>query len=333
MKALNLGDYYTREDVSKIFNSHSKYTRGSGTWGSHGIIALKEREGDYIFFVSLKNNEHRGKYNEGISSEGILSWHSQLKKDINHKFTQNFINHNPLMNNIHLFYRENKKDYYIYLGRLGYLSHVASSQPIFFKWKLLDWNQFDKSQLKELSNNFTIYVDTKSPKNVNTLIKTNPPQNKSKNFNKNLSFLPKHIDFDEVNVKNKNIGDAGERLVINYLYETLLSQGKKELADSIFHTAKYEGDGAGYDIKAKDPDGEDIYIEVKTSPGGINSNFFVSSNEIEFSKLKDEKYFLFRIYEFDIVNNSGKFYIINGNLEEKLYLNATNFKAKYKIIE
>lgn len=333
MKTLNLSDYYTREDVSKIFNSHSKYTRGSGVWGLHGIIALKEREGDYIFFVTLQNNEHQGKFNEGISMDGILSWHSQLKKDINHKYTQHFISHNPLINNIHLFYRENKKDSYIYLGRLGYLSHDATSLPIFFKWQLLDWNQFDKAQLTALSNNYSINVEKVSPIYSNTLIKTEPPQNKSKKLNNNHSFLPIPIDFDELNVKNKNIGDAGERLVIKYLYETLLSQGKKELADSIFHTAKYEGDGAGYDIKAKDPDGEDIYIEVKTSPGGINSNFFVSSNEIEFSKLKDKKYYLFRIYEFDIVNNSGKFYIINGNLEEKLYLSATNFKAKYKIIE
>ncbi|WP_162009590.1 hypothetical protein [Macrococcoides caseolyticum] len=52
MKRLILGELYSREDVSKIFNSQSKYTRGSGVWGLHGIIALKEREGDYIFFVT-----------------------------------------------------------------------------------------------------------------------------------------------------------------------------------------------------------------------------------------------------------------------------------------
>lgn len=330
MKRLILGALYSREDVSKIFNSQSKYTRGSGVWGLHGIIALKEREGDYIFFVTLKNNEHQGKFEEGISVDGILSWHSQLKKNINHKYTQNFINHNPLVNNIHLFYRENKNGLYIYFGRLGYLEHDASSLPIFFKWQLLDWNQFNKNDLLTFIENYTIHNKNKTIKAVDRIIETNPPQKNHENFNiQKNDFTPRKIDFDEINTKNKNIGDAGEKLVIKYLYESLVEKGQKELADSIFHTAKYEGDGAGYDIKAKDEQGNDIFIEVKTSIGGINSEFFISSNEIEFSKLKNDKYYLFRIYEYDVINNTGKFYIVNGDLENQLHLKPISYKAKY----
>ncbi|TDM29817.1 DUF3427 domain-containing protein [Macrococcoides canis] len=332
MKKLRLGELYNREDVSKIFNSHSKYTRGSGVWGLHGIIPLKEREGDYIFFVTLKNNEHQGKFDEGISIEGILSWHSQLKKDINHKYTQHFINHNPLINNIHLFYREDKNGYYIYFGRLGYLEHDSSSLPIFFKWQLLDWNQFNKNDLLSIVKNYTIANEGPFFQETNTIIKTDPPNKKSTNLSEKVNdFKPYKIDFIEINNKNKDIGDAGEKLVIKYLYEVLWNKGEKKLAESIFHTAKYEGDGAGYDIKAKDEFGKDIYIEVKTSTGGINSDFFISSNEIEFSKLKNESYYLFRIYEYDVINNTGKFYIVNGDLEKKLLLKPINFKAKYMI--
>ncbi|MBH9787848.1 DUF3883 domain-containing protein, partial [Clostridioides difficile] len=37
------------------------------------------------------------------------------------------------------------------------------------------------------------------------------------------------------------------------------------------HTSLIEGDGAGYDIEATKEDGTSIFIEVKTTKGGINT--------------------------------------------------------------
>lgn len=53
MATLKLYDDYTREDVYGIFAPGSRFTPQRGTWGLHGFVALPERAGDYVFFVTF----------------------------------------------------------------------------------------------------------------------------------------------------------------------------------------------------------------------------------------------------------------------------------------
>jgi hypothetical protein len=51
---------------------------------------------------------------------------------------------------------------------------------------------------------------------------------------------------------------------------------------AVRHVAVLDGDGAGYDVASHNVDGSERLIEVKTTRGGADSDFFVSSNELEF---------------------------------------------------
>ena len=61
--------------------------------------------------------------------------------------------------------------------------------------------------------------------------------------------------------------------------------------DPNFHMAR-----TGYDIKSFNVDGTARFIEVKTTKQGIDTEFFMTPNEIEFSELNHESYFLYRVY-------------------------------------
>ena len=67
------------------------------------------------------------------------------------------------------------------------------------------------------------------------------------------------------------------------------------------------------------------YIEVKTTTGDINSSFNVTDNELEFSKLNAQNYYLYRIFDYDKVTNTGKFYFIQGDISNALVLRAQNY--------
>jgi hypothetical protein len=82
------------------------------------------------------------------------------------------------------------------------------------------------------------------------------------------------------------------------------------------HHSKHIGDGLGYDILSKDENGEDKYIEVKTTAGGLNTPFYVTANELERSKQDSDRFYLYRLYNFDEKKNQGDLHIIQGSLEE-----------------
>jgi hypothetical protein len=70
------------------------------------------------------------------------------------------------------------------------------------------------------------------------------------------------------------------------------------------------------------------FIEVKTTKGSAGTSFFISPNELEFSKQHTENYFLYRLYEYQIETVSSKVYILEGNLSEQIIVTPTQFKAQ-----
>jgi hypothetical protein len=103
------------------------------------------------------------------------------------------------------------------------------------------------------------------------------------------------------------------------------------LAEKVVHTSVIEGDGAGYDIKSYDADGNPKFIEVKATMGSALTPFFLSPNEIEFSKHKPERYFLYRLYEFDPKTKVGKVFVLQGDLTTQVNLSPSQFKADFRI--
>ena len=87
------------------------------------------------------------------------------------------------------------------------------------------------------------------------------------------------------------------------------------------------GDGLGYDILSYEKNGEKKYIEVKTTSGNCNTDFFVTKSELKRSK-SEKNYYLYRVYNYDQTNNTGELFIKKGALDENFMLEPDSYKAK-----
>lgn len=76
-----------------------------------------------------------------------------------------------------------------------------------------------------------------------------------------------------------------------------------------------------------DKEGNERYIEVKTTKGGFNNIFHISENEVEFSKQYQDKYYLYRVYHFNVKTMSAELKIIKGAINREK-LQPTNYICK-----
>jgi hypothetical protein len=142
------------------------------------------------------------------------------------------------------------------------------------------------------------------------------------------SYLRRIIrDYAEQDARNRHLGLAGEQAVMESERNALIAYGRSDLAELIFHVAKVEGDGAGYDIKSYTPDGREKVIEVKTTCGDKATAFYLSSNEIRFAADHPDSYYLYRVFEFDQTTSSGKVFVHTGDLQSNFSILPVEFKA------
>ena len=66
-------------------------------------------------------------------------------------------------------------------------------------------------------------------------------------------------------------------------------EGREDLADKVFATREIAGNVERFDVLSYDKDGNEKYIEVKTTKGGLNNIFHISENEVEFSEQYKDK--------------------------------------------
>jgi hypothetical protein len=73
-------------------------------------------------------------------------------------------------------------------------------------------------------------------------------------------------------------------------------------------------------------------IEVKTTSGGAQTDFFVSANEVQFSTRQGTAYCLYRVFEFDDKAQRGSFYVRRGSLADdpSLQLQPVQFRARLR---
>ena len=92
--------------------------------------------------------------------------------------------------------------------------------------------------------------------------------------------------------------------------------------DDIVHVAMDEGDGLGYDIKSVyfdevSKEVKPLYIEVKSTIGGINTPFYLSANEKRVAEEKGEDYSIYRLFKSS--NGDWDYYIVNDPYENLIY--------------
>ena len=125
-----------------MFSPETKFTPSAGTWGLHGIIPIPNRENDFVFIVTYGQSVGMHTFDEGITTDGVLSWQSQPSNKLSDLRISKLINHDEINDNIYLFLREEEGLDYEYLGKLKYLSHDKEREmPVYFQWQLLDWHK------------------------------------------------------------------------------------------------------------------------------------------------------------------------------------------------
>lgn len=132
-------------------------------------------------------------------------------------------------------------------------------------------------------------------------------------------YLSEYID-------KAKIGLYGEQLVLRYEKEQLENLGKKELSKKVIQVS-LNNDSLGYDILSYDEDGNEKFIEVKTTRGN-NKYFYITENELNKSN-KLNGYMMYLVS--DVLNNDKiKFTILSSDAINNSELSPVVYKGKVK---
>lgn len=134
----------------------------------------------------------------------------------------------------------------------------------------------------------------------------------------------RHVDYGLLQEESRRRGALGEELVLAYEQERLRQADCPHLAGKVRWAAREDGDGLGYAILSCDADGSIRHIEVKATAYGPETPFYLSSAELDFARRHQDSYMLYRVFD---VLGSPEFYVIGGNVEDKLELTAVTFRA------
>lgn len=150
------------------------------------------------------------------------------------------------------------------------------------------------------------------------------PQNGEPQVKTPGSFVYPGFDFGKREANNRSLGKAGEEFVFECEKIRLRQEGRIDLANKVEWTSKTKGDGTGYDILSFESNGAPRYIEVKTTTCGIRYPFYISRNELEFSKNHRGEFYIYRVFNF---KKEARFFILHGALDKHCQLTAESFRA------
>lgn len=339
VKSLLLFEDYNREEVHAIFEPGTRFQAQTGSWGLHGLIKLRDRPGDYVFLVTFGKRQGEHSFDEGISNEGLLRWQSQPAQDWNDRHIQCLVRHDYSINIIYLFLRTSDRRAgvalpYTYLGTLASDGYDRERvRPVHFRWRLLNWPIPELVQRRMMLTLEDEHIGTDRADNAagisdnGVLEETAPPSPVTVSAGSSTAqFRASRRRPDEQ--KSRELGLAGELLVMIREMAKLRAVGRPELAERVVHTAVVEGDHAGYDIASFFPDGRRKYIEVKTTSGPKETNFFISANEVAFSERHPGNYELCRVFLYNPIANNGFFYSLFGDIKILCELTPTEYRVR-----
>jgi hypothetical protein len=140
-------------------------------------------------------------------------------------------------------------------------------------------------------------------------------------------YLARKVNYSERERNNRSLGLRGEEFALEFERYRLTQAGRADLAKEVKWVSRDEGDGLGYDIRSFSVEREDeLFIEVKTTNSGKYQPFYISDNELAFSREYKQQYCLYRVYDF---RANSRLFRLSGALEECVYLQATNYKASF----
>ena len=138
-------------------------------------------------------------------------------------------------------------------------------------------------------------------------------------------YLARKINFTERERNNRQLGERGEAFVIEFERYRLQQAGRPDLAKEVEWSSNDQGDGLGYDVRSFNPaQDEELFIEVKTTSSGKYQPFFISANEVAFSKQRPNQYSLYRVYNF---KQQARIYQLPGVVDQYVNLQPQSYKA------
>ncbi len=141
-----------------------------------------------------------------------------------------------------------------------------------------------------------------------------------------LRTLVRKFDPAERDLRNRNLGNAGEAFVVEVERKRLEEADRKELARKIRWVAAEDGDGAGYDILSFNTSGSEHLIEVKTTNGASRTPFFLTTNECDMSR---ERTLHWKIYRVHMFARDPRIFMISPPLESSVLLTPTTWRASF----
>ena len=139
-------------------------------------------------------------------------------------------------------------------------------------------------------------------------------------------YAPVKRDYIAREARNTSLGIAGEEFVVRFEHWRLNQLGMTTLADRVEHVSQTQGDGLGYDVLSFDANGKERFIEVKTTAFGKETPFFVTRNELDFSKDAKDHFVLCRLFEF---RQAPRLFALNGALDQHCALDPVTYRASF----
>lgn len=136
---------------------------------------------------------------------------------------------------------------------------------------------------------------------------------------------PRKLDFAARDERNRSLGRGGEEWVLHFERERLTRAGRADLAAAVEWISDTQGDGAGYDIRSKETDGSDLFIEVKTTNGGPLTGLILTACELECAREFGSRFRLYRVFNF---SNGPRLFIVEGPLES-LALEPSEYRVGF----
>lgn len=133
------------------------------------------------------------------------------------------------------------------------------------------------------------------------------------------------VDFLSREAENRSLGMAGEEFVIGYERARLMAAGADRLAEKVEQVSLTCGDGAGFDVLSFEENGCERLIEVKTTKYGSATPFYVSSNELAVSKRQQDKYRVYRVFDFKL---RPRFFQRRGCIDDAFALKPAQYEAR-----
>ncbi|QUM84611.1 DUF3427 domain-containing protein [Moritella sp. 28] len=296
-----------------------------------------------VLFVTLdkESKEDQHKYEDMFHLGGIMfNWESQNHNTPKTPHMQMIFNGEPVV----LFARlhekiKSKSQPFVYVGQLGYVkySYPVDSKdiPVKVVFEVSDFQDPPSNSLADLYHwKPGLNFDTNPQLDVSSVVLTEASAPKSSMRPKTQKGKPQKkikgkVNWAERDERNRNLGLAGEKLVIQFEKQKLIDLGLPELADKVEHIA-LNYPSAGYDIYSFDRHGIEKFIEVKTTEQSKGTAFFISRNEVEVSRDLREQYWVYRVYGLKSKVESVSFYSINGPVEDHFDLTPESYKARLK---